>query len=640
MATKQLGFVGPPQMAITVGADTPNPGINGVQVWSTTANALVHWDSNSWELVGGTGGNPTEDSIFNPVDFSAPHGFTWLSVGDNSNNDIGSITYTMGTAVSKDPGITNTILDTVPFLIQSSGTVTYSVAGAYNNNHQMKVGDAFYGGFIFECLCGFTPSANGQMFIGMQSTNLLYSDSPSNTVSAIGIGGFGSDDLNTGFRIYFGNGTTFNSSVFINRPAGTRNDPLYKVYIRVPGNSNIAKLWIIDYGIENNPEGITILNGYEIDISTLPKTKLLEATLGYGNGSTTTNKVFKSSYLRVRHFIKHEIFNEAAVNILGNATTADSLNNLNGIPQGGATTNQVLSWNGTAWAPATGGGGGSEDPIILDSTDATAPGADQVKIFRRPVGGRQMPAFVGPSGVDTAIQPSFARNRISMILPTGNATTLTVLGIASPTATGTATTANVLTTNLFTRMKKLEYLVTTASTTAVAGWRNTAAQFTIGASESNLGGFHYVCTFGPATGVSNTTKRCFVGMTNSTAAPTNVEPSTITNIVGCGWDSGDTNIQMFHRGTGAITKINTGIPIPDTDRTSVLELSMFSPPGTTQQVKYEVRNLTTDTSFTGTISTNMPTNVTLLVSRGWMSVGTTNSVVGIGLMGLYIETDY
>lgn len=326
--------------------------------------------------------------------------------------------------------------------------------------------------------------------------------------------------------------------------------------------------------------------------------------------------------------------------IASGATTPNP--GINGVQVWSTVANDLLYWDSNSWEPVvgSGGGGGSEDPIILDSTDATAPDADQVKLFRRPVGGRQMPAFVGPSGVDTALQPFFGRNKIGIIKPTGNATTITVLGISAPTATGTATTTSVATTNLFTRMRKIEYLVTTASATAVAGFRVPAGQFTVGGTSAEFGGFHLVTRFGPATGLATATRRCFVGMANSTAAPTDVQPSTITNIVGCGWESADTNIQIFHRGTGAITKIDTGIARPSVDRTSVLELDLFSRPGTTQSVLYEVRNLTTNQSFTGTITTNLPTTTTLLAPRGWVSVGGTSSVIGLGLMSLYIETDY
>jgi len=136
--------------------------------------------------------------------------------------------------------------------------------------------------------------------------------------------------------------------------------------------------------------------------------------------------------------------------------------------------------------------------------------------------------------------------------------------------------------------------------------------------------------------------RAFVGMANTTAAPTDVEPSTITNIIGMGWDAADANVQIMHRGTGAVTKINLGasFPVPTADRTAVYELALFSQPGTTQVVNYEVTDLVSGAVATGTITTNLPTTSTLLAPRGWMSVGGTSSVIGIALMGLYIETDY
>ena len=131
-------------------------------------------------------------------------------------------------------------------------------------------------------------------------------------------------------------------------------------------------------------------------------------------------------------------------------------------------------------------------------------------------------------------------------------------------------------------------------------------------------------------------------MANTTTAPPDVEPSTITNIVGMGWDAADTNIQIMHRGTGAVTKIDLGsnFPVPTADRTKAYDLALFSPPGTTQSVSYEVTDLATGNKATGTITTNLPTTTTLLAPRGWMSVGGTSSVIGISLMGLYIETDY
>lgn len=272
------------------------------------------------------------------------------------------------------------------------------------------------------------------------------------------------------------------------------------------------------------------------------------------------------------------------------------------------------------------------------STPAT-PAASTMAIFGRKVANRMLPAFIGPSGLDSILQPSIARNKIGFVNANGNATTLGVLGLAM-TATGTATAANVATTNIHTWSKRLDYLVTVAATTAVAGFRSTAAQYGTG-NGAGLGGFFFVCRWAPSTGVATTTTRCFVGLQNSTSAPTDVNPSGILNTIGAGWDNGDTNIQIMHNdGSGAATKVDLGasFPRPSVDRSQMFELAMFCAPNTTT-IYYEFTNIGTGAVATGNYTTKIPSTTTLLTPSGWMSVGGTSSVIGIALCSLYIETD-
>ena len=336
------------------------------------------------------------------------------------------------------------------------------------------------------------------------------------------------------------------------------------------------------------------------------------------------------------------------------------------VPASGGGTANFMRADGTWAAPSAGSGspGGATGEVQYNNAGAfagaadveieggqlrlpaiavpAAPAADGLKLFGRKRGGRMMTAQIGPSGVDTSLQPHIATNAISKWQAAGNSTTITADGDAALTVTGTATAANVATTNRHTYMRRLEHLVTVAATTAVAGFRGAAAKWGVGGAAAGDGGFHFVCRFGPATGVATTTHRLWVGMSNNTAAPTDVEPSTIANSVGVGYDAADTNMQIMHRGAGAVTKIDLGasFPVPTADRTKVYELVMFSKPGTTQEVTYEVTDLATGAVATGTISTNLPTTGTLLAPRGWMSVGGTSSVIGIALMTLYVESDY
>ena len=276
-------------------------------------------------------------------------------------------------------------------------------------------------------------------------------------------------------------------------------------------------------------------------------------------------------------------------------------------------------------------------------TEPTASAASTYKLFARNVGGRIMPAFIGPSALDSVLQPHIGRNKIAHVSAAGNSTTITNVGTAALTVTGTATAANVATTNVYTRMRILESLVTTASTTAVAGFYQPAVQYTLGGT-SAFAGFHLVARFGPSTGVTTATRRLFAGLTNSTAAPTDVNPSSLTNIIGVGYDAADTNMQIMHNdGTGTATKTDLGasFPKPSADRSKMYELVLFSPPNGGSEIDYQVTDLGTGAVASGTItSADVPAVTTFLGFRCYSSVGGTSSVTGIAINSMYIETDY
>lgn len=281
------------------------------------------------------------------------------------------------------------------------------------------------------------------------------------------------------------------------------------------------------------------------------------------------------------------------------------------------------------------------DLVFIANASPVAPPANTVKTFNRQVGGRNMLGMIGPSGLSTPLAPHPGSNRFSTWFAQGNGTGISSGDSAALTIAGTVTTANVATTNLYTSMRRVEALVTTAAVNAIAGWRAPAALWWRG-NAANLGGFHLVHRWGNATGAATTTNRCFVGMQGSTAAPTDVEPSTLLNIVGMGWDAADANIQIMHNdGTGTATKINLGasFPVPTTDRSKVYELGLFCAPNSSQ-ITYEVTDLATGASATGTITTDLPVNTTFLAPRMWISSGGTSSVIGISHNSLTIETDY
>jgi hypothetical protein len=278
--------------------------------------------------------------------------------------------------------------------------------------------------------------------------------------------------------------------------------------------------------------------------------------------------------------------------------------------------------------------------LPLNNSPVASP-ANTSALFSRSIGGRIYPAFIGPSGLDTAMQPLLARNKVAWFNPNGNTTVVTSLGM-DVTATGTATAAVVATTNILTATRRIEYAVATAATNAIAGLRSAQLQFHTGDPATPYGGFTWIARFARSRGqASNATRRSWAGMTSVTAVPTDVNPSTwAVNGIGVGSDSTDANWQIMHRNASEVmTKIDTGISKQYLDNTELFELALFTAPTGSTSVGYQFTRLSDGVSASGTITTNLPAADTLLTWQIWNSVGGTSSVVGTSIASIYIETD-
>jgi Protein of unknown function (DUF2793) len=332
---------------------------------------------------------------------------------------------------------------------------------------------------------------------------------------------------------------------------------------------------------------------------------------------------------------------------------------------GGGTTN-FLRADGTWAAPAGGGGGspgGASGEIQFNNAGAfggaadveieggqlrlptiaspAAPAASGLKLYGSDLAnGMLIPAFRGPVGNPSLLQPHLGFGQVSIFEVAGG-TTVTNLGFV-PTTVGTVTAANLSVGSRRARLRRVEYLVTTAATTAVAGWRSNSSVYSVGGGNAWEGGFYAVMHGGPSTGVTNASHRYFMGLLQSIAS-SDVNPSTLTFMVGIGYDSADTQLQvMSNDGTGAATKIalGAGFPKPNVDRAFTYRLELYSPPGTTQSVSYRVTYLETGAVATGVITADLPPTTTLLQPHMYASVGGVSSVVGLALGKMLIGTEY
>ena len=287
------------------------------------------------------------------------------------------------------------------------------------------------------------------------------------------------------------------------------------------------------------------------------------------------------------------------------------------------------------------GDGLSDLTLATDVAAPAAPAANNVTIYGAKEAGRDTPAWRGAEGIIHRVQAWLARKSVAWAMPTGAGTAIQTMG-TSLTATGTATTATMAATNIHTAIRRLNYLVTTAATTAVAGWRQSFANVFIGAASALFGGFHATYRFGRPTGAAaNATLRGFTGLIAATGAPTDVNPSTLVNMIGVGCDAADANYQIMHNdGSGTATKIDTGFAKNDADATEMYELQLYARRGRGGQVDYVFTQLSDGASVSGSITTNLPANDTMLATQGWYSVGGTSSVIGYSLAGFWIDTDY
>lgn len=216
----------------------------------------------------------------------------------------------------------------------------------------------------------------------------------------------------------------------------------------------------------------------------------------------------------------------------------------------------------------------------------------------------------------------------------GNNSSINAAGGPALTVTGTATNSATSNASVYDISGHLESLVTVASTSAVVGFHAPTLQ------QCLQTGFTFFCEWAPATGVATATNRAFCGLHNSTSAPTDVQPSGLTDLFGIGWDAADTNVQFMHNDNAdTCTKVDLGsnFAVPTTDRTQVYQLRMYSLPSS-GVVNYTLIDVNTGNTASGTISANLPALTTMIGPRVWMSVGGTSSVIGIAFYDMWLKS--
>ena len=296
---------------------------------------------------------------------------------------------------------------------------------------------------------------------------------------------------------------------------------------------------------------------------------------------------------------------------------------------------------------------GTDAEILLTgiTTEPSSPASNNLYLYSKNIGGRMMVKQKGPSGIDTPLQPSFYQNKMSFWSPAGDSTTVPAVwgfnAFSAIVSSGTTTTTrNVSSTNILTRSKRLGY-VGSGTNNYYTGIYHPNAQWTLGTG-SGLGGFYCVIRFALPAG--NSSHAFFVGLGSGTSNQSNgtaVDPATLTNSIGVGASTGDTNMRIMYGGSSAQTPITTNTNFSKTASTSVFELIMFAPTNSNNTVNYRLSRFVDGSTtneisgtLTGTAGTALPSSTTFLTPRLWSHCGSTTTAAQLDIISIYLETDY
>jgi hypothetical protein len=264
-----------------------------------------------------------------------------------------------------------------------------------------------------------------------------------------------------------------------------------------------------------------------------------------------------------------------------------------------------------------------------------APAAGLLTIFAQSRANRKLPAFIGPSGLDTTLQPAIFANRVAVITPQ-RTTGMNVWGCGIQTgatlshvAPGTASMADSM-------------LRTRFTTTAVAGNNSNVRSngFCVrGNGTTGRGGFFFAARF--CTGsIALAGGQFFVGLQGSENALAG-EPSALTNLICVGKDIADTNMFFMHNdGAGTATRISTGEAY---GVNKALQMRVFCPPSSSE-IWYLVERINDDGTLTTLLDGSFTTD--LVVANSALSMhcqirnGATAAAANIDLVQMYCETDF
>lgn len=271
--------------------------------------------------------------------------------------------------------------------------------------------------------------------------------------------------------------------------------------------------------------------------------------------------------------------------------------------------------------------------------DPATPPIGKVLIFNKLICQRSIPHWLNGTGSLNPAQSHLGFKSFSCVNPASGTTAATATTAINTAFTNLATLTNPTptSTRLATSARR-----TVFSTTAIAGNVAYHRQNTLMAWRGNaagLGGFFFTMRFGFDSLVAG--NRAFVGLADSVANPTNVDPlsSTTPGRIGIAVNTNTGNLFLVNNTTGAAPStadLGASMPLNTTD---IYELIMACQPNG-GNILIRVSNLSTGAVVNSSRSTNIGASTTFFAPQLWITNNATAAACGVALYGWSLENDY
>lgn len=265
--------------------------------------------------------------------------------------------------------------------------------------------------------------------------------------------------------------------------------------------------------------------------------------------------------------------------------------------------------------------------------DPSAPAPGTLVMYGKAIAGRLLPKFIGPSGLDSPLQPAVFQNSLWLVQPNttssvsaigGSVTSVGTISHPVPTSVTNGVCANFL---------------SGAVVGNTTGTGSAVAPFNLSSGVVSCGGFFFVTRLwypDADYGTGATGSRHFVGFTDQTMAVSVGSDNPAGSRLGftLSTNLGETDWMFTSKNGTTETRVSTGMEFTVG---KLYDFYIFAPPGGAV-VYWRISNLTDQISVEGSATVNLPGTGTYMRAGFQLSTLTTTAR-NIRMKKIYVETD-